>query len=186
MKYKFVVLVHVSSSHLLLHHIFWFCFWKPPSIPTSQETGGCTLNAVADSWAFNFLVTEIVVPTPTQNSIYDMTNITFRNCVCVCVLRSTIIWCSQRFHCALELICLFTKICSHTQSTNKKTRKKHLKRHFPYIVYYERYNDQCATPTSRRWFGFFSLLFCHDISALFTRSTILKMWTKKKEKTTVC
>lgn len=57
---------------------FLVLFLKTPSLLRWKR--GCTLDAVADSWAFNFLVTKIVVPTPTQNSIYDMPNITFRNC----------------------------------------------------------------------------------------------------------
>lgn len=83
------------------------------------------------------------------------------------MLRSTIIWCSQRFLWVLELICLFTKMCSHSRPKKE--------------VYDERHNDLCATPTSCRWFGFF-LVFCHDISALFTRSTILNDVNEKEER----
>lgn len=166
-------MVRVSSPHLLLHHILWFC--SKNLFPLSKEGA---LYVVAESWAFNFLVTKIVVPTSTQ---YDITNITFEavqftfksvayECVCISVFCSTIIWCIQRF--------LFVGIdMSFTEMLSKKRKEK-----VNDILYSTEYDITsaimiCTTPTSCRWI-FSSSIFLWYISSFYARH--LKNWAKKK------
>lgn len=98
-----------------------------------------------------------------------MTNITFRNCVCV--LGSTIIiWCSQRFLCALELICLFTKICSHSQPEKKNENKKYITSAIMICVQHLHLVDGLV------FFPHFVMIY-----RLYLLARQFKMWTKKRE-----
>lgn len=108
-------------------HIIFFCttFYgfvlKTPTLLATMR--------VHSMWLLNlelstFLQPKIVVQTSTQNSIRH-NKYHFWNCVqftfssaayeCISVLGSTIIWCSQRFQCVLELIYLFTEMLSKTR-----------------------------------------------------------------------
>lgn len=145
---------------------FLVLFLKTPSLLRRKR--GSTLNAVADSWAFNFLVTKIVVPTPTQKLNIRHDKYHFLE---LCVLRSFV---RQSFGVVKDFSVLWNwyvflrRYALTTHSQPEKNEKKKYQRHSPCKVYDERYNDLCATPTSCRWFGFFSAILSWYIGFIYS------------------